>query len=1135
MNKNFFDYEKLGGKAAEAAYSVLSGIPTSVSGLSDPDKFFFASLLNDRFIYISRDAQRAKSAAESISALSGRRAVFLPAKDDVLLYKNALSKDSLYARINALYSICCGAEIICADIESAMQLVPYDIKGLRLKKGADYDYSAIIQKLVSLGYSREAETEAKGAFSVRGDILDIFPVNSENPVRIDFFGDTVENIVPYNGDTKERLEAVSYIDIVAATDAIITEEDIPAIEKALSEGVKGSKTARQYERRCAISDGIKSDYSSPAAADYVMPLLKNSTDIFTFLGDVAVIFDEGTPTYEGLKSVLKENAERGISLSDGGEIFPFSLNQYLSEEEFLSKLKGKKLACLQQFAGYAKFFSPLKTFGIKTTPVAHYTGDFSSLFTDIKAWLANDYKVLLFCGERGRRDSLSEELAYNGIASRLPPDSCELLKGVTLFADTVERGFIWHEQKIAAVGTSDLYLKKSHEKKIKKKRGDVFTAPEEGDYAVHEVHGIGRVRGTKRIETLDGIKEYIAVEYAGGDMLYVPVEQTDILTKYTGGDEPKLSRIGGQEFERVKEKVKASLKKLAIDLKKLYAERQRKKGYSFPPNDELMDEFAASFPYAETSDQTESIREIISDMTSGKVMDRLLCGDVGFGKTEVALRAIFLCVLAGKQAAFLCPSTILSQQHYNTAKERFSEFGVRVEILNRFKTPREQEDILKRLKEGKIDLIIGTHRLLSRDVCFFDLGLLVLDEEQRFGVEHKEKLKTLKSEVDCLTMSATPIPRTLHMSLSGIRDISTIDTPPENRIPVQTYVVEESETVIRDACIRELARGGQIFVLYNRVESIFNFADRLKRLVPEAKISVAHGKLEKSVLEENVDSFYNGESNVLVTTTIIENGIDLPNANTIIVIDADRLGVSQLYQLRGRVGRGNKMAHAYFTYKAEKVMTSEAAERLKAIMEFTQLGSGFKIAMRDLQIRGAGNVLGAEQHGHMDKVGYELYAKLLKEEITGVEQSVAEIEISLSAFIPDNYVVSPSGRMDTYKQIAEIRSVKDYNRVVKSLEDTYGAIPREVYNLLLIAVLKSYASLFSVKRIVVNRKRAALEFPSLNAINDKGLMKAVDDNREKVSLSMISSPALEFVLAKSMASTVRSMINFLKYAEVSRD
>jgi len=478
----------------------------------------------------------------------------------------------------------------------------------------------------------------------------------------------------------------------------------------------------------------------------------------------------------------------------------------------------------------------------------------------------------------------------------------------------------------------------------------------------------------------------------------------------------------------------------------------------------------------------------------------------------------------------MCPSTVLCSQHFNTAMARLSNFGVKVACLNRFNTQKEQTKILEELENGNIDLVIGTHRLLSADVKFKNLGLLVLDEEQRFGVEHKEKIKNLRKDIDCLTMTATPIPRTLHMSLSGIRDISTIQTPPNERLPVQTYVVEETETLIRDACIRELSRDGQVFILYNKVESIFTFAARVGQILPEATISVAHGRMEKATLENAVLNFYSGKSNVLITTTIIENGIDLPNANTLIVIDSDRLGISQLYQLKGRVGRGSRLAHAYFTYKPEKVMTSNASERLKAIMEFTELGSGYKLAMRDLEIRGAGNVLGAEQHGHMDKVGYELYSKLLKAELTGESQTVAELDIRANAYISEGYIESSAGRLDSYKQIAEISTVADYKRVYSSLRDTYGELPRAVENLLVIAVLKSYAAKFNVRKIALVKGIGSLEFPSLESLGDKRILAAMDKYQGKVRLNMTEAPVIEFFGKRDAAEMMAEMTKFLKFA-----
>ena len=862
-----------------------------------------------------------------------------------------------------------------------------------------------------------------------------------------------------------------------------------------------------------------------------MPLLGNSVDFFSVLPENAVlVFDEGKTLWDKFNALYKEHEERFHRLKDGGEAFSFSLGQYTDKEKFLEKISSFRRLALQTFTGRPFFFEPLKIFNFSYTPVSRYLNGFPALLTDVKNWLKGGYRILLYCGDAARAAKMEELFSDEYISTVRLPDSPEELRGVCVLAESLEKGFVLHECKLAVIGTGDLYTKAPDNRRIRRKRGDMFSAPEVGDYAVHETHGIGKVIGTRRIETTDGTKEYVALEYKDGDVLYVPAEHMDILSKYVGDANPPLSKIGGADFERVKARVRASLKKLAFDLKKLYAERAESKGFCFPENAAFMREFEDAFPYELTPDQEASIREIKGDMCSPKVMDRLLCGDVGFGKTEVAFRAVYLCVLAGKQAALMCPSTILCNQHFNPACQRFADFGVRVAALNRFNSPAEQNKILKGLAEGSIDFVVGTHRLLSADVKFRDLGLLVLDEEQRFGVEHKEKIKNLRKDVDCLTMTATPIPRTLHMSLTGIRDISTIQTPPGERLPVQTYVVEETETLIRDACIRELSRGGQVFILYNKVESIFTFAAKIRRILPEAAVSVAHGRMDKTVLENSVFDFYSGKSDVLVTTTIIENGIDLPNANTLIVIDADRLGISQLYQLRGRVGRGTRLAHAYFTFKPERVMTQNASERLKAIMEFTELGAGYKLAMRDLEIRGAGNVLGVEQHGHMDKVGYELYAKLLKEELTGETQTVAELDIRADAYISEKYIESPAGRMDAYKQIAEISSVADYKRVYSSLEETYGPLPQAVINLLVVAVLKYYAAKFNVRKITVAKGMGALEFPSLESLGDKRVQAAMDKYREKVRLNMSEAPVIEIVGKRDPAELMAEMTKFLKFA-----
>ncbi len=1128
MKEGFFNFGQLGEEYAEYAQELRRGAPTAVFGVSDGLKYLLAGLTPFPVLYITADGVSAKKAAENIAALSGKRTATIAAKDEVLLYRKALSKDALFRRLEGIYALQTGAEIVTAEIDALLQLFPKKLPAITLKEGEDFDFVSLPAKLTQMGYVRAFEVESRGVFALRGDILDIYPPQG-NPVRIDFFGDTVEKIKPYDITTGERLAGVKEITLLAATDVLVQEGDIPVIREALEKGVKSFKTSESYARARGIADEILSSPQTDSA--YVLPLLENSTDIFSILPkNTVVIFDESKTIWDKFNALYKEQEERFHRLREGGEAFDFTRRQYVEKENFLGGLDGVRRVALQTFTGNPFFFQPLKIFNLSVTPTTKYLNGIPALLTDIQNWTRGGYRVLLYCGDSPRAVKMGEQLSNAYISTVKLPDTLSELKGVCILDEKLDKGMVLHGAKLAVIGTGDLYTKVNDTRRIRRKRGDMFSAPEVGDFVVHEKHGIGRAVGMKKIETTDGTKEYLAISYKDGDTLYVPAECMDVLSKYVGDDNPSLSKIGGADFERVKARVKASLKKLAFDLKKLYAERTESRGYAFPENAVFMEEFEDAFPYELTPDQFSSVQEIKKDMCSDKVMDRLLCGDVGFGKTEVAFRAAYLCILAGKQAALMCPSTVLSSQHFRTAEARLASFGAKVACLNRFNTPKETEGILKGLADGTIDFVVGTHRLLSADVKFKDLGLLVLDEEQRFGVEHKEKIKRMRKDIDCLTMTATPIPRTLHMSLSGIRDISTIQTAPQERLPVQTYVVEETETLIRDACIRELSRGGQVFLLYNRVESIFTFAARVKEILPEATVSVAHGRMDKTVLENAVMNFYEGKSDILITTTIIENGVDLPNANTIIVIDSDRLGISQLYQLRGRVGRGTRLAHAYFTFKPERVMSEGAAARLKAIMEFTELGSGYKLALRDLEIRGAGNVLGAEQHGHMDKVGYELYSKLLKEELTGEEQTTVELDIHVNAYISEGYIESSAGRLDSYKQIAEIATVADYKRVYASLRDTYGELPIAVENLLVIAVLKSYAAKFHVKKIGLIKRVGSLEFPSLESLGDKRILAAMDKYSKNVRLNMTETPTIEFFGYKDNTLLMAEMTKFLKFA-----
>ncbi len=1136
MLKDYLTPENLGGELAEIGQNIRGGIPSAVFGVNFAEKCLIASSVGLPVLYIVKDGLYGAKIAEELTALSGERTVYLPAKDDVLLYKSAFDRTSLFARLNALYEIKNGARFVVTTFQSLLQLFPRDIPTIKIRKNEVYDIGGIVNKLVKFGYRREEFADDRATFALRGDILEINPVNGEYSYRVDFFGDEVESVFRFYGEDRENKTAVTEFEIIAATDVIVGDDEVEDIKQTLRQSLSkfGTLSVRDDARKIVNDLEEKLDGGVPCGElQFVMPILKSVTDDFTTYMpmDTLVVYDESKMLVDGITATLKDHSERLLTLGRAGKIFDFSARQLSDCRKLIKRLNSFREVAFQNITTTINFFNPLKTYSLRCSPVARYTADFEAIYNDVKNWKFGGYKVIICCGNDKRADSLSDELYARGCMC-VRGDNAEARNGVAVVTSYfLPSGLIYHSAKLVLIGTGDLYIATKENKRIKRKRGDLFQAPEVGDYAVHEVHGIGYVKGVKRITTQEGSKDYVAVEYLGGDTLYVGVDQMDKLTKYMGGGEkPRLNRIGGKEFERIKERVKASISEMTIDLKKLYKARKEKKGFAFSADDAFSEEFDEAFEFEPTEDQIQSVAEIKADMESEKVMDRLLCGDVGFGKTEVAFRAAFKAIADGKQVALVCPTTILCEQHYRAAKKRFENFGVRIESLNRFKTSAQQKKIITDLADGLISFVIGTHRLFGSDVKFHDLGLLVLDEEQRFGVEHKEKLKLLKENVDTLTMTATPIPRTLHMSLAGIRDISVINTPPNIRIPVQTYVVEESDALFKDAITRELAREGQVLVMHNRVETIYKLADKLKTIVPEAKIIVAHGQMDAKTLEDSVMKFYDGDYNVLVATTIIENGIDLPRANTIIVTDSDKLGLSTLYQLKGRVGRSNVMAHAYFTFDRDKVMSEAAYKRLSALTEFTEMGSGYKIAMRDLEIRGAGNVMGKEQHGHMDKVGYELYNKLLKESLGETKkESDVELDVNMDAYIPEDYISTSSSRMDCYKQIAEITVDEDDERVTRSLEEYYGKIPREVRNLILIAKLKAAAKKRGAVKVAVGSKKSYVELADISCLQNAGLMDELLRRKDKISFEFSATPVIDFSKSGSSAEdTAKYMLETLK-------
>ena len=1078
-------------------FNTRGGISTAAFGVTESLRYYLPLLTGEPFLYIAKDALSARKASEEISYLSGNEVVYLPAKDDVLLFKKLLNKDNLYDRIAALYKIKCGAKYVVTTAEALMQPMPADLTAFTVYSAREYSLENLVKSLVVMGYKRRDFADQKGEFALRGDILEIFPIDSFRAYRCDFFGDEIERIRVIDEDRKGGEEVRSFT-CLPTVDFFIGEDEIEDITKKLNASLKKFKLIGAKMKSSAIAKEILScledgNLTEPCLS-FIYPLIKNKTnDIFTYFTDCkAVFFDEPKLINDNMDGIYGEHLSRFESLLEAGEAFDFSVGNLIEPKKLIGTFD-RPCHSMQNINSVVGIFSPMDTVRLNSAPAPRYQRDARQLPVDVNNWQKSGYKVIIACGNAQRSENTTSLITGAGVEI-LNTNNVRDDKKSYAVTSYFSNGFILHDEKIALVGTLDMFVSGLKEKTVKKRRNENFSAPEVGDFAVHETYGIGIVRGTKRITTTEGSKDYIALEYAGGDFLYVPTDRMDSLTKYLGGEKaPMLSKLGGGEFERIKERVRQSISMMSINLKKLYKSRALSKGFRFSPDNELTEEFDGAFGFVLTEDQVQSIYEIKRDMESDKIMDRLLLGDVGFGKTEVALRAAFKAVMDGKQVAIVAPTTILTEQHYQTVVERFKDFGIRACVLNRFRSYKQIKDSVKKIADGDMDIIIGTHRIFGKDVVFKDLGLLILDEEQCFGVEHKEKLRLLKNNVDTLTMSATPIPRTLHMSLSGIRDISLILTPPQKRVPVQSYVTEESPTLLRDATLKELSRGGQVFILYNHVESIYEFADKVRKLIPEANIVVGHGQMNKDQLENQIMAFYGGEYNVLIATTIIENGIDIPNANTLIVIDADMLGLFTLYQLKGRVGRSDRVAHAYFTYKPDKVLSDGAYKRLSALMEHTELGSGYQIAMRDLEIRGAGNVLGREQHGHMDKIGYELYSKLLKEQLGEVTKEYeTELDVKLDAYIPDAYISSGTARLDTYKAIAEIATPEDEERVRSSIAELYGKIPPQVENLILIAQLKRMARKMEVIKLTVNNQMAQLTIKDINSFKDGRLTQAVN-------------------------------------------
>jgi transcription-repair coupling factor (superfamily II helicase) len=994
--------------------------------------------------------------------------------------------------------------ILIAPVAAIKRILPskmqWEASQLHFTVGESIPLQNYLTQLVQLGYRREDMIMSPGEFSVRGGIIDIYPLTSEYPIRIELFDDEVDSIRYFDSNTQRSFdETLNTITVGPATEVILTEEDLMTgyhrIENLLKESIKKIKNGQEKD---ALIKNIEYDLERIKNGErfqemykYISLFYSNPASLVDYLPkNGIIILDEMSRIEEAAKKLDLEEAEWYKNLLEQNKMVR-NVAVSFDWEESLRKLKQHQILYISIFLRHIPNTMPENLVNFSSRTMQQFHGQMNVLKNEMTRWKKGNYSVILLVPNEKRRDKVQSVLADYGMEAIIT-DGNQVLpyKEPAIMVGQLSGGFELPLFRVALITEQELFKKQTVKRKRKEKISNAeriksYQELKIGDYVVHHNHGIGKYLGIETLEIKGIHKDYMLIKYAGDDKLYVPIDQIDLVQKYVASEdkEPKLYKLGGSEWKKVKRKVQSSVEDIADDLIKLYAERQSAKGFAFSEDNELQMDFEASFPYQETEDQLRCIEEIKQDMMKPRPMDRLLCGDVGYGKTEVAIRAAFKAVLDGKQVAVLVPTTILAQQHYETFIERFQDFGVSVGLLSRFRTRKQQKETLEMLEKGLLDVVIGTHRLLSKDVKYKDLGLLIIDEEQRFGVKHKEKIKQMKTNIDVLTLTATPIPRTLHMSMLGVRDLSVIETPPENRFPIQTYVIEYNSSFIKEAIERELSRGGQVFFLYNRVENIEKMAEQIANLVEDARVTYAHGQMNESQLENVMLDFIEGNYDVLVSTTIIETGVDIPNVNTLIVYDADKMGLSQLYQLRGRVGRSNRVAYAYFTYQQDKVLTEVAEKRLHAIKEFTELGSGFKIAMRDLSIRGTGNLLGAEQHGFIDSVGFDMYSQMLKEAIDAKKQGKkieeikpfeVEINLDLDAYIPSSYIEDEKQKIDMYKRFQAIDKLEDISDIQDELIDRFGEYPDEVANLIMVSRLKLYAKKERIESIVEQKMKIEL-------------------------------------------------------------
>ena len=1076
----------------------------SISGLTDSSKawmvYGITQNTNRNSIVVCNNVFQANKIIQDLKFLSNEiEIIYLPARQVQYYDIDAESKDISNQRMYAIEKILSGdRNIVVTTIDSLLvKMFPnarYKGEEFSIKVGENISINEIVEKLSKFGFERTENVEGKGQFAVRGGIIDVFCINNDFPFRIEFFGDEVDSIRTFDTITQRSIDTVKKIDMSQVSENYVTKEKVDAVvtelkkfcdEGSISEELKGN-IREDIEK---IKDGSLDNLIDK----YFNILVKRPESLLDYLSEYNIIIDEPTKCKDKANSIAYENTETIKVLAQREYIYMPFVNTYLSFEEVETRIENMMSIYLERINIDKLVQRNRIVYNFSIKEANFYKSSLEVLNLDIKR--AKDKAILLVFPTDTRYTQVKNYLLDNKIKieevnnifalDELENGKVYITKGI------VSGGFYSDEFEILVIAEPVSGLSTTT-KRIKKtsvgQKINTYADLQEGDFVVHENHGIGIYRGVETIRVQDVQKDYIKIEYANKGMLYVPIAQLDCVGKYVCDDDakPKINSLGGKEWDKTKSKVKTHVKEIAKELMLLYAKREKMKGFAFEKDTPWQKEFEDSFEYELTRDQKTALEEIKEDMESDKPMDRLLCGDVGYGKTELALRAAFKAVMSNKQVAYLVPTTVLALQQYRTFESRMKDFGVRVEFLSRFKTKKEQTDILKDLVDGKIDIIVGTHRILSKDVFFKDLGLLIIDEEHRFGVKDKEAIKVLKETVDVLSMTATPIPRTLHMSMIGIRGMSTLSEPPMERLPVHTYVLEYNDNVIKEAIEKELSRDGQVIYLNNRVNKLDEIVAHLRNLVPEARIGVAHGQMPPDIVEDVMLRFITHDIDIIVCTTILESGIDVQNANTLIVEDSDTLGLAQLYQIRGRVGRSNRLAYAYITHQANKSLSEVSQKRLKAIKDFTEFGSGFKIALRDLEIRGAGNLLGREQHGHMAKVGYELYLALLEKaireekegkDVVAKEEVYKEVkmDINVSAYISDMYIKDPIQKIDMYQKISDIKNEEESMEVVDELLDRFGDIPKETENLIKIVEIRNKARKLGITRILATEKMIKFE------------------------------------------------------------